>query len=283
MTAVLPISAPPTAIPQEEARHGRWRRMPAKAKVGAILLGLFVLVGIIGPFAEAITIADGAQVAIAAALGAAANAVAVTPRGAGVYVTSLFSNSVTAFTPAETGTGLTQMEGTAGCLVYLRAVGCSFGRAMVAPEAAAENLRRLTDVGARGSYGFYEALDYTGSRVPEGATVAIVRAYMAHHQGMTLVALSNVLREGGMPARFHAEPIIQATELLLQERPPRDVAVARPRAEVSPPAELRRVGSYSCAARGCHGAVGPTSPATGDVFIKDGASTTCRYFDPHNR
>ena len=49
MTAVLPISAPPTAIPQEEARHGRWRRMPAKAKVGAILLGLFVLAGIIGP------------------------------------------------------------------------------------------------------------------------------------------------------------------------------------------------------------------------------------------
>jgi cyclic beta-1,2-glucan synthetase len=55
--------------------------------------------------------------------------------------------------------------------------------AMVEPEAAAENLRRLADVGARGSYGFYEALDYTGSRLPEGATVAIVRAYMAHHQG----------------------------------------------------------------------------------------------------
>ena len=50
MTAVLPISAEPAAIPQEEARPGRWRRMPAKAKVGAILLGLFVLAGIIGPF-----------------------------------------------------------------------------------------------------------------------------------------------------------------------------------------------------------------------------------------
>jgi peptide/nickel transport system permease protein len=50
MTAVLPISAEPTAIAQEEARPGRWRRMPAKAKVGAILLGLFVLAGIIGPF-----------------------------------------------------------------------------------------------------------------------------------------------------------------------------------------------------------------------------------------
>ncbi|HEX3195686.1 MAG TPA: ABC transporter permease [Streptosporangiaceae bacterium] len=50
MTAVLPISAEPAAIPQEEVRRGRWRRMPAKAKVGAILLGLFVLAGIIGPF-----------------------------------------------------------------------------------------------------------------------------------------------------------------------------------------------------------------------------------------
>ena len=66
-----------------------------------------------------------------------ANAVAVSPRGAGVYATSLSSNSVTAFTPAATGTGLTQKEGTAGCLVFLRAVGCSFGRAMIAPEGLA--------------------------------------------------------------------------------------------------------------------------------------------------
>ena len=66
---------------------------------------------------------------------------------------------------------------------------------------------------------------------PTGATVAIVRAYMAHHQGMTLVALANVLHDGVMRTRFHAEPIVQATELLLQERAPRDVAVARPRLE----------------------------------------------------
>jgi peptide/nickel transport system permease protein len=50
MTAVLPISAEPAALPTEEARPGRWRRMPTKAKVGAVLLGLFVLAGIIGPF-----------------------------------------------------------------------------------------------------------------------------------------------------------------------------------------------------------------------------------------
>src|SRR5438309_5008240 len=54
---------------------------------------------------------------------------------------------------------------------------------------------------------------------------------MAHHQGMSLVALANVLYEGVMRARFHAEPRMQATELLLQERTPRDVLVTRPRVE----------------------------------------------------
>ena len=112
--------------------------------------------------------------------------------------------------------------------------------AMVDPVAATRNFSALVAVGARGAYGFYEALDYTRSRLPEGASVAIVQAYMAHHQGMTLVALANVLRGGVMHARFHAEPIIQATDLLLQERAPRDVAVARPRVEeVHAPAHVR--------------------------------------------
>jgi len=103
--------------------------------------------------------------------------------------------------------------------------------AMVDPGAAADNFIRLATVGARGRYGFYEALDYTPTRLPEGKDVAIVRAYMAHHQGMTVVAIANSLLDGRMRARFHAEPIVQATELLLQERTPRDVAVAHPRAE----------------------------------------------------
>ena len=103
--------------------------------------------------------------------------------------------------------------------------------AMIDPVAATRNFAALTAAGARGRFGFYEALDYTRSRLPEGAAVAIVQAYMAHHQGMTLIALANVLHDGVMRARFHAEPIIQATDLLLQERAPRDVAVARPRVE----------------------------------------------------
>jgi cyclic beta-1,2-glucan synthetase len=103
--------------------------------------------------------------------------------------------------------------------------------AMIDPRSAAQNFARLSEAGASGRYGFYEALDYTSTRVPEDKLVAVVRAYMAHHQGMSLVALANVLHDGVMRTRFHAEPSMQATELLLQERTPRNVLVARPRVE----------------------------------------------------
>jgi cyclic beta-1,2-glucan synthetase len=103
--------------------------------------------------------------------------------------------------------------------------------AMIQPEAAVRNFARLDSAGASGRYGFRESLDYTPRRLPEGASVAIVKSYMAHHQGMALVALGNVLNNRVMVERFHADPIVEATELLLQERMPRDVLVARPRAE----------------------------------------------------
>jgi cyclic beta-1,2-glucan synthetase len=106
--------------------------------------------------------------------------------------------------------------------------------AMFEPRAAGRNFARLERAGARGRYGFYEAIDYTAARLPEGQDLAVVRAYMAHHQGMALLSLANLLdvrQDGAMRARFHAVPLVEATELLLQERTPRDVAVARPRAE----------------------------------------------------
>jgi len=103
--------------------------------------------------------------------------------------------------------------------------------AMVDPAAALRNYTRLSEMGAAGSYGFYEALDFTRARLPDEDSVAIVRCFMAHHQGMTVVAMANVLQDGIMRERFHREPMIQACELLLQERMPRDVAVAHPRAE----------------------------------------------------
>ncbi|MEP7241671.1 MAG: glucoamylase family protein, partial [Devosia sp.] len=112
---------------------------------------------------------------------------------------------------------------------------------MVDPGAAALNLVRLEAEGALGRYGFYEALDYTAERLPKGHRVAIVRAFMAHHQGMTVVAIADALLDGVMRARFHAEPIVQATELL-QERTPREVAITRPwAAEVKSGAGARAI------------------------------------------
>jgi cyclic beta-1,2-glucan synthetase len=98
--------------------------------------------------------------------------------------------------------------------------------AMVDPQAATANLAWLAAAGGRGRYGYYEALDYTADRVAAGDNVAVVRAFMAHHQGMTIVAVADALFDGIMRSRFHAEPMVQATELLLQERMPRDVSAA---------------------------------------------------------
>jgi len=98
--------------------------------------------------------------------------------------------------------------------------------AMIDPAAACVNFQRLAAEGAQGRYGFYEAIDYTPARLPKGARHVVVRAFMAHHQGMTVVAIADALSGGRMRQRFHAEPLVQATELLLQERVPREVAVA---------------------------------------------------------
>jgi cyclic beta-1,2-glucan synthetase len=100
--------------------------------------------------------------------------------------------------------------------------------AMVNPSAAAKNFKKLAEQGGRGHYGWYEALDYTPERLPEGQKVAVIHAYMAHHQAMSILAIVNALRDGIMRTRFHAEPIVEATDLLLQERMPRGIPVARP-------------------------------------------------------
>ncbi|HET7249778.1 MAG TPA: glucoamylase family protein, partial [Gemmatimonadales bacterium] len=109
--------------------------------------------------------------------------------------------------------------------------------AMVDPERAAHNFRRLAREGLEGPYGFYEAIDYT-----HGKGGAVVRAFMAHHQGMSLVALANTLLDFPMVQRLHADPRIQATELLLQERVPRQAAITRHQ-----PAEETRVAAPAAA------------------------------------
>ncbi|MBW8367064.1 MAG: cyclic beta 1-2 glucan synthetase [Arenimonas sp.] len=92
---------------------------------------------------------------------------------------------------------------------------------MVAPEEACSNLQRLEADGYGGRFGLYEAIDFTPARLPRGQKSAIVRSYMAHHQGMGLLSLSYLLHDQPMQRRFSADPEFQATLLLLQERVPR--------------------------------------------------------------
>lgn len=89
---------------------------------------------------------------------------------------------------------------------------------MVDPRGATTNLRQMAERGWTGRYGFYESIDYTGRRP------VLVRAYMVHHQGMALLALANSLLNNVIQKRFHAEPMVLATQLLLQERLPALVA-----------------------------------------------------------
>ena len=91
---------------------------------------------------------------------------------------------------------------------------------LVDAPAAAANLRRLQQNGMLGAYGFYEAVDYTTARLPPGANHAVIRSWMVHHQGMTLLACVHVLADGSMRRRFSADPHLRCLELLLQERAP---------------------------------------------------------------
>src|SRR4029453_4478232 len=106
---------------------------------------------------------------------------------------------------------------------------------LVTPAAAAENLERLAGMGLEGRFGFYEALDYNPRNrnvdTPPETTgrPSVVRAYFAHHQGMALVAVANVVCQDVFVARFHADPRVQATELLPQERVPREAILSEPR------------------------------------------------------
>jgi cyclic beta-1,2-glucan synthetase len=101
---------------------------------------------------------------------------------------------------------------------------------LVRPRQAAENLRALTHLGLLGKYGFYDAVDFTPGRCPPGRTNVVVKTFMAHHQGMTLLAIDDALHDGPMQKRFHRDPRVKASELLLEERIPQRV----PLVEIAP-------------------------------------------------
>ena len=112
------------------------------------------------------------------------------------------------------------------------------------PQAVAENLTRLTQLGALGVYGLYEAVDFTPARLPLGQERALVQEYMAHHQGMILVALDNYLSEAPlgqdrvMVQRFHSDPRLQSVDLLAARaragrRAAREASAGRPGAHAA--------------------------------------------------
>jgi cyclic beta-1,2-glucan synthetase len=101
--------------------------------------------------------------------------------------------------------------------------------APLAPDAVVANLAQLRAASLEGRYGFYEAIDYTPDRLPKDTHGGVpLPTYMAHHQGMTLVALDNALNGSPMQNRFHADPRVRAAELLLQERIPQLVPLKNP-------------------------------------------------------
>ncbi len=112
--------------------------------------------------------------------------------------------------------------------------------AMVSPGPALANLAQLEQLGALGPYGFRDAIDYT--RPATAQPFAVVGAYMAHHIGMSLVALTNVLTSGVWQRRFHADPVVRSAELLLHERIPRRLVLREPQRtrpdEAMPEADL---------------------------------------------
>lgn len=95
---------------------------------------------------------------------------------------------------------------------------------MVLPKESCSNLERLKEEGFVGSYGLYEAIDYTSSRIQRGQDYSIVRSWMAHHQGMAFLSFAHALLDKPMHKRFESEPSFQSTALLLQERIPKTSA-----------------------------------------------------------
>lgn len=110
------------------------------------------------------------------------------------------------------------------------------------PAGAVKNAKRLEAEGMLGRYGFYEAIDYTPSRLQRNEKSNIVKSFMTHHQGMSIVALNNFINQNIMQARFHSSPMIRSAELLLQERVPTRVTFNKEQKEVFIPPKRRVVG-----------------------------------------
>ena len=91
-----------------------------------------------------------------------------------------------------------------------------------------KNLKEIEKAGGLGIFGFYDAIDYTPAHLTEGAPFQLVKTYMVHHHGMSLIAMENVLHGGSTRTNFHADPRVKSCELLLQERIPKGTPIKEP-------------------------------------------------------
>jgi hypothetical protein len=117
---------------------------------------------------------------------------------------------------------------------------------LVDPVGALDNLRSMASKGWLGRFGFYESIDCRSQLSGRTAHQVVVPVFMAHHQGMSLIALDNALFDNAMQRRFHAEPLVATAELLLQERLP---SVIPDRAKGVLPSEISTVPQLRLIAR----------------------------------
>ena len=101
----------------------------------------------------------------------------------------------------------------------------------IRPQAVMKNITELVRHKMMGTFGLYEAIDFTPGRLTLGNRYQIVQEYMAHHQGMILLSLVNILKDNVMVERFHADARIQTVELLLQEQIPENAPIEQPHLE----------------------------------------------------
>ncbi|MDD4772794.1 MAG: glucoamylase family protein [Eubacteriales bacterium] len=168
----------------------------------------------------------------------------------------------------------------------------SFLSMAVSVNASMSNLRRLEAVGLYGKYGFYEAVDYTPSRVGHGH--AQIRSYMAHHVGMSIIAAANVCFDGIMRSRFMLNPYMACAAELLEERVPLNAPVKKSRAPVLDKTKIRQIRTFQPASTEFN-LLSPiiavisnnkhklTASSNGDIFISDGfTAVTYPCFNKHD-
>ncbi len=95
------------------------------------------------------------------------------------------------------------------------------------PIEVLKNLKQLEKLGMNNKYGFYESIDYTPTRLRKNETKAIVKTYMAHHQGLILLSINNLMNNNIVQKRFVQNPEIEAVDILLQERMPENIIITK--------------------------------------------------------